>query len=269
MVFYSIIIPTYNSGGTIRRCIESILEQSDSDFEIVVCDGASTDNTVETLKAFSDKRIKVFSEPDRGTYDAMNKAVQKTMGRWLLFLGSDDYLLDSGVLGKTRIYLDHAKVQFVYGDVKIKGDNFWAKDGQIYMGALSLSELLKHNICHQAIFYSNLIFEDKTMRYNLQYKICADYDFNLRCASKYKTHYMPVVVSAFQAGGLSSEGRDLKFSADMWPNIVTYFGKQLFNKDFYIFRHEIKRTSGVFLREGRIKKAILALRLYLFLKTRK
>ena len=74
----SIIIPTYNSENTIVTAIESILCQTYHKFEILVLDGASTDQTVNIVSGYArrDQRLRYFSENDKGIYDAMNKAIQ-------------------------------------------------------------------------------------------------------------------------------------------------------------------------------------------------
>ena len=72
--FISIIIPTYNSSSTIKNCIDSIINQTFTDFEILVIDGQSTNDTLKQIDGYNDKRIKILSEPDSGIYDAMNMA---------------------------------------------------------------------------------------------------------------------------------------------------------------------------------------------------
>lgn len=267
MSFYSIIIPTFNSGATLKTCLESVLSQNFGDFEVVIEDGLSKDNTLEVAAAFGDNRIKVFSEADKGVYDAMNKAVSRASGQWLFFLGSDDVFYNAEVLQAIKQQLDRTSAALVYGDVEIIGNSSWAKDGQIYMGEVSSATLFTNNICHQAIFYSKKIFQGNN-RYNLKYSICADYDFNLLCASRYKMEYVPVVVVFFKSGGLSTAQNDAAFAQEKWPNIVRYFGRKLFDKDFSRYRNQIKSTISSFLKQSEFKEAVLAVRLYLYYKFR-
>ena len=77
----SIIIPTYNSEKVIGRALESILCQTFSDYEVLVMDGASHDETTNVVKSYNDLKIKIFSEPDKGVYDAMNKGIRKSFWR--------------------------------------------------------------------------------------------------------------------------------------------------------------------------------------------
>ncbi|MDR1881219.1 MAG: glycosyltransferase [Prevotella sp.] len=228
---FSIIIPTCNSSLTIKECIESILSQSFSDFEILVMDGLSDDETLNTIKSYNDKRIRIYSEKDSGVYDAMNKGINKANGEWLYFLGSDDRLYDGKVLETIFPDIRKTKKKIVYGNVEITGDSGWAKDGNIYDGYFDLDKLLRKNICHQGIFYHRSVFE--TMgNYNVSYKICADYDFNLKCYANYKFLYVDLVIAKFTGGNTSFSKTDSKYSEDRWANIANYYKWHLHNKAF-------------------------------------
>ncbi len=76
----SIIIPTYNSAKTIKRCLDSIVAQTYKDYEVLVMDGVSKDGTLEIARSYSDSHIRIYSEPDKGIYDAKNKGIHKSKG---------------------------------------------------------------------------------------------------------------------------------------------------------------------------------------------
>ena len=259
--FFSVIIPTYHAGQTLRRCLESILQQTDTDVEIIVQDGNSTDGTTEVARNIGDDRIKIFSEPDHGIYDAMNKAIGRSSGMWLLFLGSDDYLYNPDVLGDMRNELGNTTAQLAYGNVKVVGDTPWAKDGAVYRGKITLPELLSYNYSHQAVFYHRNIFNEGH-RYNTRYRICADYDFNLRCTARYRVQYVPVIVSAFVGGGISSVEEDSEFARDKWMNTIRYFGNKLKTPDFAPFRKAFKKAGRAFLNRRELSHAWMAYMLY-------
>lgn len=267
MKFFSIIIPTYNSSATIKDCIKTLQKQTFTDFEILIMDGLSTDNTRIIVEGIDDDRIFFFSEQDAGVYDAMNKGIKIANAKWLFFLGSDDFLYNENVLADMSEALNKTSSKFVYGNVKIVGDTSWAKDGEIYRGETSVAELLTSNICHQCIFYSKEIFENKL--YNIQYKVLADYDFNIYCASRYQIYYVPVTVSFFNAGGISSRFKDSSFEQEKWSNTVIYFKNKLFDKSLYKYRYEVKKTVGFFLKKSKFKLAFVALKAYTFFKLSK
>lgn len=204
----SIIIPTYNSAKTINRCLDSIGAQTYKDYEVLVMDGCSKDETIEIIKSYPDERIKIASEPDKGIYDAMNKGILKSKEEWLYFLGSDDYLFAPDVLEKVAAELS-PKYMIVYGDVEsthlqpeYKGE--W-KETMMY-----------YNRCHQAIFYHRSLFE-KYGLYNTSYRIFADHIFNLLCFWKYSVpaKYLDLIIAHYSEGGASERYDDLAFYRDV------------------------------------------------------
>ena len=201
---FSIIIPTYNSESSLKETLDSVLEQSFTDLEIILMDGGSKDITIAIAESYNDSRIKIYSEPDKGVYDAMNKGILKANGEWLYFIGSDDYLHAADVLQKVYDQLQKIKNHVLYGNVIIKGDAGWAKDGQIYNGKYTLQRLLRGNICHQAIFYRRSFLIENNLIYNLNYPIVADWDFNIQCRLKTSFTYLAIIVAVFNAGGIST-----------------------------------------------------------------
>src|SRR5687767_5868627 len=96
----SIIIPTYNSGQVIDSALASVASQSLSNYEVIVVDGLSTDETLQIAQKYLDQGLKIIvvSEKDSGIYDAMNKGLKIATGRWIYFLGSDDTLFSQQTL---------------------------------------------------------------------------------------------------------------------------------------------------------------------------
>ena len=86
----SVLTPSYNSSTTLERCIASVLDQNVNDFEHIVVDGGSSDDTLRILKKY--EHVKWISEPDRGQSDAMNKAFSMSSGDIIVFLNADDIL---------------------------------------------------------------------------------------------------------------------------------------------------------------------------------
>jgi len=177
MVSVSIIIPSYNSAEYISDCLTSLSNQTYKNFEVLVIDGLSKDNTVQIAEGFSDRlpSIRVHSEADKGVYDAMNKGIKMAKGDYYLFLGSDDQLYNNDVLHD--FFADKFEpYDIIYGNVLFKHRNV------VYSGESSASRLVEDqiSICHQAIFYAKNVFEIMGL-YNLKYHIHSDYDFNVRC----------------------------------------------------------------------------------------
>lgn len=210
----SIVIPTYNSAKTISLCLDSIIAQTYQDWEVLLLDGVSTDNTVAIAKDYGDTRIRVFSEPDKGIYDAMNKGIDKATGDWLYFLGSDDSLYETTTLEKVVSYMQ-PDVDVVYGEVN---STAWNES----FGEWSYGSLWS-NRCHQAIFYSKHFFADGH-HYDLRYRIWADHDINLRwfLLPQYSSRYMPVIVANYGVDGFSANRCDEIFIKDFGIKVLQY-----------------------------------------------
>lgn len=224
----SIIIPTFNSEGTIQRCLDSIQVQTFTDYEVVFQDGGSSDRTVQLIQAFErsnpEVAVKFKQARDKGPYDAMNLAIPRASGEWLYFLGSDDELLDRDVLGKMLCSREASESDVLYGSVLVLGMGGWVPDGTIYNGPFDLNKLLTMNICHQAIFY-RAAFAREVGGYNIKYVLLADWDFNLRCWAKGTFSHVDVVVAKYHLGGISNKSlHDRKFENKMTANVIRYFG---------------------------------------------
>ena len=99
----SIIIATYNAEKVLKRCLDSIVTQKTGNVEVLIVDGNSTDSTMEIVQSYGTDVDYSLSEKDKGIYDAWNKALKVAKGDWIMFLGSDDYILP----GSIKIYLDY------------------------------------------------------------------------------------------------------------------------------------------------------------------
>jgi glycosyltransferase involved in cell wall biosynthesis len=256
----SIIIPSFNSARVIYGALESIYLQPNVLFEVLVMDGKSNDDTAAIVGRFQKKHgnIRFFSEPDKGTFDAMNKGIHHAKGIWLIFLGSDDELHDPAVLQDMSKVLLHNEADVIYGDVITIGDTPFGKHGTTYGGEFSKERIVTRNICHQSIFYRKTVF-DKIGNYNLDYPICADWDLNQRCFAYLKPHYVQRTIAKFLAGGLSS-GKPDKFSGlERALNSTRYFKISYFNRSFKGDISFFLRLSKHFLRERCYLKAFFYL----------
>ena len=125
----SVITVCFNAEKTIRDTIESVLSQSFTDFEYIIVDGKSKDNTNGIIAGFDDAfsakgiEYKHVSEPDNGIYDAMNKGAGLASGEWIIFMNADDRFSDPEVLKDIFGDCDYSGYDVVYGDsYRVKGD---------------------------------------------------------------------------------------------------------------------------------------------------
>lgn len=86
----SVVIPSYNHGAFLGYAVNSVLKQTDADFELIIVDDGSNDNSLEVLSTFSDPRIKVYSQSNQGAHSAINRGIHEARGKYLAILNSDD-----------------------------------------------------------------------------------------------------------------------------------------------------------------------------------
>jgi len=190
----SVIIVVYNAENELEETLISVVNQKYSTIELIVIDGGSTDGTLKILEKYNSKITFWKSEPDKGIYDAMNKAVKIAKGDWIYFLGAGDILFNvlheiaDNLLDPSYIY---------YGDV-------YRKDlHKIYDGEFTSFKLAVNNICHQAIFYPAIVF--KKYHFETRYKALADHNLNMQCFGDKEIHfsYLPKLLSIYEGEGFS------------------------------------------------------------------
>lgn len=216
----SVITVVFNGALTIENTFASVFSQDFDDFEYIVVDGGSKDDTVEIIKRNESKLACWVSEPDNGVYDAMNKAVSLAKGRWIYFLGADDVLYN--VLAKMTSYLVD-ETTIYYGDV------FRPFAKRRYDGEFSAIKLSFRNICHQSIFYPRHVFEKYS--YDLKYPLFSDYELNIRCYADRDLRfvYVPLTIAVFNdCGGLSQSKEDASFLTDKLSLIKRYLPYYVF-----------------------------------------
>lgn len=113
----SVLVPTYNRARYISQCIESVLDQSFKDFEIIVVDDGSTDNTKEILRSFG-RHISYFYQENKGIPSARNSCVEKSNCPLLAFIDSDDVWCKDKLERQYEYLLEHKEVDIVFSPYK-------------------------------------------------------------------------------------------------------------------------------------------------------
>ncbi len=203
----SIVTPAFNSGPKIEKTIGSVLSQNKGLFEFIIVDGASTDGSLDIIEAYAD-RIKLISEKDEGVYDAMNKGIEMSTGKYLYFLGAGDSLKE-GILSRVESLLPRGELALVYGNV------YMVDRGVTYDGEFDRTKLKKHNICQQAMFYERTVF-DVMGAFETRFNVLADHAFNLKCFwnDRIQKKYIAYVIANYEGGGMSERESDVNFSRD-------------------------------------------------------
>jgi cellulose synthase/poly-beta-1,6-N-acetylglucosamine synthase-like glycosyltransferase len=119
----SIIIPSFNQGQFIEATIVSVLGQSYKNFEIIIIDGGSADNTVEIIKKYESHIRYWISEKDKGQSDAINKGLKISSGHIVTWLNSDDYYESNALEIIANIFITEPNVDLVHGKSRLFGEN--------------------------------------------------------------------------------------------------------------------------------------------------
>lgn len=196
----SIITVTYNAEKFLEDAIKSVVNQTYDNIEYIIIDGGSTDSTVDIIKKYQ-KHIKYWiSEVDNGVYQAMNKGINTSNGSWIMFLGADDYLINSHTIENIVNNLSPT-LMLAYGDVLY--DN-----GYRFHSRLTGALLISNSIHHQGAIYNKKLFNN--FKYDESCKVYSDYELNLTIyVHRYESFYMNKVISCCACGGLSDTSKYL------------------------------------------------------------
>ena len=213
----SIIIAVKNNHDQLCNLLHSIWRQAvpSGSYEVVVVDACSTDGTIDVLRKEKSRVAWWVSEPDNGVYDAWNKALKHAKGRWICFIGSDDFLVGDSVLADIIPHLLRAESLanlYAYAPVNLYS---WADSkvkGQYNPEPAELARTLNAGrfILHSGSFHHRDFFQ----RYGLfddTYKIAGDYALILKYLKDNPPYYIPFPVLNMGMGGMSM-GRSLRFN---------------------------------------------------------
>ena len=205
----SVITVSYNSAATIKRTVQSVLDQDYVNIEYIIIDGFSSDGTLDVLSEFENKISVIISEPDNGIYDAMNKGLTYVTGDVVCFLNSDDFYSNNSVISQVANIMRDCNLDALYGDVCYFSKNKPQKIVRWYHSNHFKPERLAWGWmpAHQALFLSRQVV-DRVGKFNINYKIAADYDYIIRSFYDQNLRYLhlPEVLVYMQMGGVSTRG---------------------------------------------------------------
>jgi len=141
----SIIMPVYNGEKYIKEAIDSVINQTYKNWELIIVNDGSKDNTEEIIKSYNDKRIKYFYQENKGVSAARNKALEVAKGKYITFLDSDDYLPPNSIKARVEYLEKNPDIDIVDGIILVK-DKFLNKEIRKYIPYFKgnlISKLLK------------------------------------------------------------------------------------------------------------------------------
>lgn len=206
----SIITATFNSAKTLKDTIQSVLRQTNKDFEYLIIDGGSTDETIDIVKSYESEfsgRLKWVSEKDQGIYDAMNKGIKMASGDVVGILNSDDYFTSDDILQTVDNAFKSHEIDAIYGDIHFIRDGNPQKCIRYYSSRMFTPFWLRFGFmpAHPSFYCKREVFERAGL-YSLDYKIGADYEMMVRLFKKYKivSRYINKDFVTMRTGGAST-----------------------------------------------------------------
>lgn len=248
----TIVTVTYNAEDYIEQTIISVLQHEYENIEYILIDGASVDSTVDIIRKYEQNISYWISQPDNGIYDAMNKAIDKASGEWIIFLNAGDTFYANDSIKKflqdletnTEIYNGAINfIDFITGKGKIRFPH-------------GLEKIWSTIPCwHQASFIKTSLM--KEYKYSLEYKIAGDHDFYLKCfKNNKKFQFTDNIIANMLGGGLHQQQAKLahiesmKIIANYAPNIdLVYestFYKNLYAKNLSLDNYIFSKSFNVF-----------------------
>lgn len=232
MIKFSVITVCLNAGNYLHETIKSTLMQTYRNFEIIVKDGYSTDDSIENIS--NDARIRLIQKKDTGIYDAMNQGIDAATGDYLVFMNAGDLFYANTVLQEVAEKIEKNRYDLYYG--------------RCYNRLLDVvdpapSKLTKYfcyrsMICHQATFYSRAMLKNRG--YDISYHVSADRERMLHAIirEKVSSEYLSTIIVSFQGGGFCTTDKAKKLLIDEQKRMKkAYFSKP--ERVRYVIAHEI------------------------------
>ena len=243
MKTFTIITINYNNCKGLKNTIESTISQSCNDYEYIIIDGGSTDESIDVINEYVSQIDYWVSEPDKGIYNAMNKGLCHATGKWVCFMNSGDCFADSLILEKISLFeRNNNDIEIIYGNWQMISNNnsiikyiakpFFFNNNKILNG---------WGCRHQAMFVKTKIAQN--LQFNESYKISADFDMIMKIyklKNKNVFKYIDIIIATIQPDGISKLLiKDAFYESaiilNKYPSFEYYW---CYFKKFYYFRLE-------------------------------
>ena len=233
----SIIVPIYNAEQYLRRCVDSILNQEYTDFELLLVNDGSTDASGDICEEYGDQdpRVIVIQKENTGVSDSRNRALDRARGKYLQFLDSDDWITPDA----TRLFVRAAEeygCDMVISDFyRVVGERLSTKGDIEEEGVLTREEFAAHMMENPADFYYGVLWnklyrrdivEEHKLRMDTDISWCEDFMFNLeyiRYAKVFYALHAPIYYYVKRKGSLASQGINISKTVKMKLNVFEYY----------------------------------------------
>lgn len=243
----SIITINFNNAIGLKKTIESVLGQCYKDFEYIIIDGGSTDESKEIIEDYQKEITYWVSEKDNGIYHAMNKGIKEATGDFVIFMNSGDVFYNETIIDILVNQLKNTDA-ILYGDVLLRNEKKNTERIQKHPEKLNFSYFYNQTICQQACFIKRSLF-DTVFYFNENYKISSDWEFLIYAIyiEKVKTRKIDLLISIYDTSGISGN-QDFR-------RIATTEREQTINKYFPLYKedYDVLRSYSSY-RFGQLKQ---------------
>ena len=250
----SIITATYNSGATVRDTLESVLRQNYKDYELIIKDGGSKDNTLEICQEYEpafEGRMRIISCPDKGIYDAMNQGIKAATGDVLGILTSDHLYIDDNVLGDIAKEFATEEIDCVYGNLYFVAADDTSSIVRVWKGSQYQKGGFKKG-WHPAhpTFYAKRECYDQFGLFDISFDVSADFELLLRFIEKHgisnrymDRYFIKMRVGGESTGSIGNIGKIIKGNR----NVLRAFRKNGMDvsSSLYLFRRLAPKVLGM------------------------
>jgi glycosyltransferase involved in cell wall biosynthesis len=198
MPLITVVTVVRNGEKTLEQTILSVVNQTYTNIEYIVIDGASTDGTLDIIRKYENWIDYWMSEPDEGIYDAMNKGIDLATGDYIALLNSDDWFENDAcqtVINEIR----KKKYMFYYAIARVVD----ADRRVLYYLGSTMENISNQSPAHQTCFISKEIYREE--KYSIKYKSASDYDFLVRMVLKHiESKSIEAILVSYRSGGMSA-----------------------------------------------------------------
>jgi glycosyltransferase involved in cell wall biosynthesis len=255
----SVVIPTYNREKVISTALESVLAQTYTDYEIIVLDDGSTDNTRDLIRSYADRQVRYFYQDNKGIAGARNAGIRACSGAYIAFLDSDDYWLPGKLEQQMALFGRHPE----YGPVasccaSVRYDGSFRATNRSGTSGRVLRELFKKNYIRTSAAVVTRQCLDTVGLFDESLKECEEYDLWLRIAAEYPIGFInePLAVYVDNPAGVSTDsliGRLYRLQVLEKDYLQQHIPRRLYRRRIadtchYIGRHYLSRGQSA---EGR------------------
>lgn len=238
----SVILPTYNYGKYLSTSLDSILNQTHQDIELIIVDDGSTDDTQQVASNYQDRfpnKVYYFYQTNQGPAAARNYGINQASGKFIAFLDSDDVWVSNKLEKQLALFKQNPDMGIVFCDLtkkykeKISKEKCFLKEKGYYPYIYG-NDIFTNLISHMFIFTSTVMIKKEVIQtigmFNEQYHVGEDWDLWLRILNKYNAGFVPEALVLRQVHGDNISGNMFKYCENLIRLKLSYLESTLFDK---------------------------------------